>query len=155
MSSVIAQTNNDVTILNTAIGLEQQAQWTYGAAAKTNLLKPEVVTVATKIAGQHKEHETALSAAVRQLGGTPPTAKDTYPLPELKSQEDILKYALSLETAAANAYFDAFTKLSSNALKLAGISIMNDESQHVVVLRSALGLDPVQGAFFPLPEYKF
>ncbi len=150
MPSILAQTNADVTILNGAIELEQQAQWTYGAAAGTKLLKDDVLAVAVKISGQHKEHEAALTAAVKKLGGTPPTAKSSYPLPDLKTQEDILKYALKLEITAANAYYDAFTKLSDNTLKLAGISIMGSEVQHVVVLRSALNLDPVDTSFMPL-----
>lgn len=150
MPSFVAQANTDVTILNGAIELEQQAQWTYAAAAKSGLLKPEVVTVATKISGQHGAHEAALTEAVKKLGGTAPKAKDSYPLPELKSQEDVLKYALKLETMATNAYFDAFTKLSDKALKMAGVSIMNDEAQHVAVLRGALGMDPVEGSTLPL-----
>lgn len=149
-SNLLAPTTADVDILNGAISLEQQAQWTYAAAAKTNLLSPDVLKVATQIAGQHQQHEQALAAAVTKLGGTPPTAKSSYDLPTIKTQTDILNYALKLETQAANAYFDAFTKLSDNALQLAGISIMNDEVQHVVVLRSALGLDPVPSSFLPL-----
>lgn len=150
MPSYLAQATGDIAILNGAIELEQQAQWTYAAASKSGLLKPEVVAVATKIAGQHGAHESALADAVKKLGGTAPKAKDSYPLPELKSQEDVLKYALKLETQATNAYFEAFTKLSDKALKLAGISIMNDEAQHVAVLRGALGLDPVESATLPL-----
>lgn len=149
-STLFAPMSADVDILNGAISLEQQAQWTYGAAAKTGLLSADVVKVATAIADQHKQHEQALSAAVTKMGGTPPTAKSTYDLPSLKSQGDILNYALTLETQAANAYYDAFTKLSDLGLKQAGISIMNDEVQHVVVLRSALGMNPVVTSFMPL-----
>ena len=142
----------DVDILNGAISLEQQAQWTYAAAAKSGLLSADVVSVATAIVDQHKQHEQVLAAAVTKLGGTPTTAKASYDLPSLASQNDVLKYALKLETQAANAYFGAFTQLSDAALQQAGISIMNDEVQHVVVLRSALGLDPVPTSFMPLKD---
>jgi rubrerythrin len=141
----------DVDLLNAAIALEQQAIWTYGAAAKTNLLKPEVLDVAKMIAGQHADHEKALSDQVTKMGGTPPKAKDSYNLPALNSQEDILKYALSLEVGAANGYFDVLQKLSDKTLKQLSASIMGDESQHVTVLSSALGMQPFNmTAFLPL-----
>lgn len=143
----------DVDILTGAIGLEQQAQFAYGAGAKSGLLSADVVKVATAIADQHKQHEAALTAAVTKLGGTVPTAATSYPnlnLGTLKTQEDVLKLALMLEVQAANAYFDAFTKLTDVGLKNAGLSIMNDETQHVAILRSALGMDPMSSSFMPL-----
>lgn len=151
MPKLAAPLAADVDLLNAAIALEQQAIWTYTTAAKTNLLKPEVLAVATKIAGQHVDHEKAWTAEVQKLGGTPPTAKDKYDLPDLKTQEDILKYALSLEVLAANTYFDVLQKLTSKTFKSISASIMNDETTHVVVLSSALGMQPFSsGAFMPL-----
>lgn len=151
MSKLLAPLAADVDLFNAAIALEQQAIWTYQTAAKTNLLKPEVLTVATKIAGQHADHAKALSDAVTKLGGTPPTAKDKYDLPDLKTQEDILKYALSLEVLATNTYFDVLQKLTDATRKQLSASIMTDESQHVTVLSSALGMTPFNAtAFLPL-----
>ncbi len=149
-TTLFAPAMADVDILMGAIGLEQQAQYAYGAGAKSGLLSADVVKVATAIADQHKQHEAALTAAVTKLGGTAPKAKDTYDLGTLKTQEDVLKLALMLEVQAANAYFDAFTKLTDVGLKNAGLSIMNDETQHVAILRSALGMDPVSSSFMPL-----
>lgn len=143
----------DVDLMNAAIALEQQAQWTYGAAAKTGILKPEVVTVATKIIGQHADHEKAWTTEVTKLGGTAPKAKDKYDLPDLKTQEDILKYALSLEVLAANTYFDVLQKLTTKTLKTIAVSIMGDEAQHAVVLSSALGLQPFTSTqFMPIKQ---
>ncbi len=151
MPKLAAPLAADVDLLNAAIALEQQAIWTYGAAAKTNLLTPDVLAVALKIVGQHQDHEKAWTTEVTKLSGTPPKAKDSYDLPPLKTQEDILKYALSLEILAANTYFDVLQKLTSKTLKSISASIMNDETTHVVVLSSALGLQPFNtSAFMPL-----
>ena len=148
MTTLSAPLAADVDLLNAAISLEQQAQWTYMTAAKTGLLSSDVLAVATKIASQHSDHEKAWVNEVKKLGGTPPAAKDKYDLPALNNQTDILKYALSLEVLAANTYFDVLQKLSVTTLKQISASIMNDESSHVVVLSSALGLQPFNAAAF-------
>jgi hypothetical protein len=62
-----------------------------------------------------------------------------------------LKYALSLEVLAANTYFDVLQKLTDATRKQLSASIMTDESQHVTVLSSALGMTPFNAtAFLPL-----
>lgn len=151
MSKLAAPLAADVDLLNAAIALEQQAIWTYNTAAGTKLLTPDVLAVAVKIVGQHMDHEKAWTAEVTKLGGTPPKAKDKYDLPDLKTQEDILKYALSLEVLAANTYFDVLQKLTTKTLKSIAASIMNDETTHVTVLSGALGMSSFNaGAFMPL-----
>ena len=151
MPNLSAPMAADLDLLNAAIALEQQAQWTYGAAAKTGFLTPAVLAVATKIAGQHADHEKAWTAEVKKLGGTPPTPKDKYDLPTLTNQTDILKYALSLEVLAANTYFSVLQNLTNVTYKAISGSIMNAETSHVVTLASALGLTPFNdGAFMPL-----
>jgi rubrerythrin len=142
---------SDIDLLNAAIGLEQVAQYAYKAAGGTGLLSADVLAVATKIASQHADHEKALAAEVTKLGGTPTKAQDKYDLPALTSQTAILQFALGKEKEAANAYFMVLQGLSSATLKQLSGSIMNDETSHVVVLASALGMSPLDStAFMPL-----
>ena len=151
MANLKAPMAADVDMLNAAVALEQEAQFAYKAAAGTNLLSPAILAVATKIVGQHAEHEKALSAEITKQGGTPVKAKDKYDLPALASQTDILKFALGKEMAAANAYFDIVQKATMVNSKILVGSIMNDETTHVVTLASALGISPFNAtAFMPL-----
>ena len=154
MANLTAPLAADVDLLNAAIGLEQEAQYDYKTAAATGLLSPDVLAVATKIAGQHADHEKAWTAEVVKLGGTPTKAKDKYDLPTLSSQADILKFALGKEINAANAYFDVIQKASSPTLKSIAGSIMNSETTHVITLASALGLSPLNTSpFMPLKSF--
>jgi rubrerythrin len=144
-----APTQADTDILMAAIALEQKAQAAYAAGAASGLLDADTVAVATKIAGQHAEHEKAETAVLTKMGGTAPRKLDKYDFPAFKTAEDILKYALDLEQLAANTYFGAVKQLQDNSLVLAVISIQNDEAQHVAILRSALKMDPLPVSFLP------
>lgn len=146
---VAAPTQADMDILMAAIALEQKAQAAYVAGAASGLLDAATVAVATKIAGQHAEHEKAEVAVLTKMGGTAPKKLDKYDFPAFKTAEDILKYALELEQLATNTYFGAVKQLADNSLVLAVISIQNDEAQHVAILRSALKMDPSPVSFLP------
>ncbi len=151
MAIIFAPNMADTDILIGAIKLEQQAQAAYAAGAASGLLDKDTVALATKIAGQHAEHEKADTAALTKMGGTAPAKADpkTYNFPAFKTAEDILKYALELEQTAANAYFSSVKALTDKSLIQAVISIQNTEAEHVAILRSALKLDPSPVNFLP------
>lgn len=139
----------DMDIIKGAIGLEQKAQAAYAAGAASGLLDKATVDLATKIASQHAEHEKADTAILVKMGGTAPAKPASFNFPAFKTGEDILKYALSLEEEAANAYFDSIKKLTDRSLVLAVNSIQNTEAQHVAILRAALKMDPSPVSFLP------
>lgn len=146
-------TNNmqqDIRILNTAIGAEHEAVAAYQLGAESGLLVPGVLKVAVKFQGHHKQHIDALSAAVRKLGGNPADAKSHYdfPVEQLKAQQDVLEFAAGLERGAMSAYAGAIPIFDNRELSAAAASILADEAMHWAVLRSALKLDPVPSAFF-------
>lgn len=140
----------DLQILNTAIAAEHEAVAAYQLGAESGLLTADVEKVAVAFQGHHKEHVDALAAAVRALGGTPvePKARYTFPVEKLKAQKDVLEFAAGLERGAMSAYAGAIPVFEDRALSGAAASILADEAMHWAVLRSALGLDPVPGAFF-------
>lgn len=142
--------NQDVKILNTAIGAEHEAVAAYQVGAESGLLKPDVLKVAVQFQGHHKEHIDALAQAVKSLGGTPVEAKTDYgfPVHKLNNQTDVLEFAAGLERGAVSAYVGAIPVFDNRDLSFAAASILADESMHWAVLRSVLGLDPVPGAFF-------
>jgi rubrerythrin len=149
IGSASAQTNNDVTILNSALGAEQQAIAAYQLGAESGLLKKPVLDVAVQFQGHHKAHADALAKAVQKLGGKPVTPLKDYAFPKdkLKNQNDVLAFAASLEKGAVSAYLGAVPILTDRELAKAAASILGDEAMHWAVLRNALGQNPVPDAF--------
>lgn len=140
----------DIKILNTAISAEHEAVAAYQLGAESGLLEPAVLNLAVAFQGHHKEHIDALSNSVKSLGGVAKDAKPSYqfPVEKLKKQSDVLEFAAGLERGAVSAYANAIPLFDNRDLSLAAASILADESMHWAVLRNALGLDPVPGAFF-------
>ena len=140
----------DVRILNTAVAAEHEAVAAYQLGADSGLLQPEVAKVALTFQGHHKQHVEALAKAVRGLGGSDVRALEKYDFPtdKLKAQSDVLQFAAGLERGAVSAYAGAIPLFDNRELSAAAASILADEAMHWAVLRSALGLDPVPGAFF-------
>src|SRR5690349_1072146 len=141
--------NNDVTILNSALGAEQQAIAAYQLGAESGLLQKPVKDLAVQFQGHHKAHADALAKAVQKLGGKPVAALKDYAFPKdkLKSQNDVLAFAASLEKGAVSAYLGAVPILTDRELARAAASILGDEAMHWAVLRQALGQNPVPEAF--------
>jgi rubrerythrin len=150
IGSANAQTaNNDVAILNAALGAEQEAIAAYQLGATSGLLQKPVLDLAVQFQGHHKEHAAALTATVKKLGGTPVEAPKSYSFPtqKLKSQADVLAFAAELEKGAVSAYLGAVPILTNRDLAKVAASILGDEAMHWAVLRQALGQNPVPTAF--------
>jgi hypothetical protein len=83
IGSASAQTtSNDVTILNAALGAEQEAIAAYQLGAESGLLQKPVLDLAVQFQGHHKAHADALSKTVQRLGGTPVVAQRVYSFPK-------------------------------------------------------------------------
>jgi rubrerythrin len=135
----------DVEILNGALDLELMAVAAYKAGAAR--LRGSVLEVGKKFLAQEQEHADGLAAAIKQAGGTPNRAKATYDFPTLRTQTDVLKFAVDLENTAIAAYIDALPKLSQGDLRATAAAIITNEAEHVAVLLDALGMDPVPLAY--------
>lgn len=144
------QNEQDARILNTAIAAEHEAVAAYQLGAESGLLSSGVLNVAVKFQGHHKEHIEVLASTVRKLGGNAVDAKAKYQFPvhKLKNEKDVLTFAASLERGAVSAYAGAIPLFENSDLAKAAASILADEAMHWSILRQALGLDPVPGAFF-------
>ncbi|GAB7549899.1 hypothetical protein CS8_096120 [Cupriavidus sp. 8B] len=59
---------NDVRVLNTALGAEFEAIAAYQVGAQSGLLKKPILDVAVTFQGHHKEHATILSQTITKLG---------------------------------------------------------------------------------------
>ena len=140
---------NDVRILNTALGAELEAIAAYQVGAESGLLQKPVLDLAVLFQSQHKEHADLLGKTVSKLGGKPVAAKAKYDFPtdKLKTQEDVLRFAAQLEQGAVSAYLGSVPVFANRDLAKAAASILGDEAMHWAVLRQALGEPPVPAAF--------
>jgi bacterioferritin (cytochrome b1) len=142
---------DDVTVLNTALGLEYQAIAAYQLGAESGLLQKPVLDLAVQFQGDHKKHAEVLASTVAKLGGTPVKAQRTadygFPLASLRTQTDVLRFAAEYEKGAASAYLGAVPVFKDRELAKAAASILGDETMHWAVLRHALGENPVPAAF--------
>lgn len=148
-SASASSASGDIDILNTALGLEHEGIAAYQVGAESGLLSKPMLDVAVMFQDQHKQHADALMGAVKQLGGTPveAMAKYEFPVDQLKTEADVLRFAAGLEQGAASAYYGAIPVFENRELAQAGASIMADEAMHWAVLRHALGENPVPSAF--------
>ncbi len=138
-----AQELTDGDIAAFAESVELAAVEAYKAAAGSGKLQPAVVEIGTMFAGHHSEHAAAFAGASggKATGKPNPKLLDAVggQLKDAKDQAAILAIAYDLENAAAATYLFGLGALKSEAaLKLAA-SILPVESQHAVVLGSALG----------------
>jgi rubrerythrin len=142
--------DDDVKILNTALGAEYEAIAAYQLGAESKLLEKSVLDLAITFQGHHKEHASVLAKTIEKLGGKPAGAKDKYNFPadQLKSQADVLKFAAKLEQGAVSAYLGAVPLFGNRDLAKAAASILGDEAMHWAILRQALGQTPVVPSAF-------
>jgi hypothetical protein len=136
--------NQDVAILNVALGLEHEAIGAYQLGAESGLLQKPVLDTAVLFQGHHKAHRDALAATIQKLGGKP---VETRPLGEyakalkadtLKSQADVLALAARLELGATNAYLGVIPAFKDSALAKVAGRLAADETMHWTVLTGAL-----------------
>ena len=132
-----------------ALGAELEAIAAYQVGAESGLLQKPVLALAVTFQGHHKEHADLLAKTVAKLGGKPVLAKTkyTFPVETLKNQNDVLRFAATLEKGAVSAYLGAVPVFGNRDLAKAAASILGDEAMHWAILRNALGEVPVPSAF--------
>ncbi|HEX7276963.1 MAG TPA: ferritin-like domain-containing protein [Acidimicrobiales bacterium] len=139
------QTLTDGDIAAFAASVELTAVAAYTMAAESGKLQPAVKDVGVMFAGHHQAHADAFNGAAGAKAVTAPNAKLLAALgPDLTKalaadQAAILEFAMTVENAAAATYLFALGALQSAAALKLTASILPVESQHAVVLGTALG----------------
>lgn len=153
-ASVTKGSVKDVGILNVALGLEHQGINAYTLGAQSGLLQKPVLDIALKFQADHKVHRDLLISAISKLGGKPVEEKslDMYAAAlkasQLKTQEDVLKLAVSLELGATNAYLGVVPSFKDHALAQVAARLAADEVAHWAILNNALGMSLPPAMFF-------
>jgi rubrerythrin len=135
-----ADVKNDIAILNVAVGLEYEGINAYAIALKSGLLSESHVKAATKFQDDHKQHNDALIATIRKLGGKPVEARtlDEYAkalkVDQLKNEDDVLDLAARLELGATNAYLGVISVFKDPALGKIAARLAADEASHFALL---------------------
>lgn len=132
----------DIKIVNIALGLEYAAIYAYDVAASTGLLSAGTKGVALLFQSQHKEHAALEEGAIKSMGGTPVAKMEKYDLGDLsgiKTEKDLLTFALGKEAGAATAYMGVLSQLTSKDLIPVVAGIGANEAQHAALLRFAMG----------------
>ena len=139
----------EIDTLNVALGLEHEAIAAYQVGAESGLLQKPVLDLAIGFQGHHKEHADLLAKTIAKLGGKAVSAKAKYVFAteKLKTQNDVLRFAATLEKGAVSAYLGAVPVFGNRDLAKAAASILGDEAMHWAILRNAVGEIPVPSAF--------
>lgn len=153
--AAFAQATGDAAVLQRAINLEQITVIAYDKALAGGLLSPSMLRIVRRLRDHEQEHADVLTTALTDLGGMPPSAakgvadvdKVVKGLGDVKTQPDVVNFAIELETAAVAAYHEAHATLIETRLLQTAAAIMGSEGQHLVVLRNAVGKDPLPFAF--------
>ncbi len=135
-----ADIKSDVGILNVAVGLEYEGINAYAIALKSGLLNEAHTKVASKFQDDHKQHNDALIATIRKLGGVPVEARTlaeyatALKVDQLKNEDDVLDLAARLELGATNAYLGVITSFKDPALGKIAARLAADEASHFALL---------------------
>lgn len=140
----------DLEILNYALTLEYLESDFYTTGLAKKLVSGRELELITEIADHESAHVTAVTALIKQLGGTPvakPAIK--YPDETFKDKAGFLKAASTFEEVGVTAYHGQVGLIKSGDVLGAAASIAGVESRHAAVLASLMG-----GAPFPAPIEK-
>ena len=152
-SAFAQQAEGDVDILNFALTLEYlEAAFYARALRRVPGLSGDVKSLATEIRDNENEHVDALTATIRQLGGTPVKAPGVDFGDAFNSQRSFLKLAETFEDTGVSAYNGAAPAIQSKEVLGAAGSIVQIEARHAAAIRLLNGKQPAEGAFDPALE---
>jgi hypothetical protein len=144
--------SGDVDILNFALTLEYLEADFYNVKGKQVGLSGEAKRYATQFGAEEAAHVSALSAAIKELGGKP-VAKPKFVFPAT-SESSFLKLASVLENTGVGAYNGAGPSLKSKKVLGAAGGIVQVEARHAAAIDLLLGNSPTPNGGFDVPLTK-
>ncbi len=137
--------DQDVMIIN---GLLDRCERTIAAYTACIPLFTGRLHKATKqFLDQDLDHAGELYRLIKQARGDANTPQPSYDLGQPKGRRDLIELLHRLESEMVSHYLAAIPQLSPGSVRAAIASILANDSQHVVVLRLALHLDPLPTPF--------
>jgi hypothetical protein len=153
VSQALAETGGgDAEILNFALTLEYLEADFYNVKGKTVGLSGQAKKYAREFGAEEEAHVSALTAAVKQLGGKP-VAKPTFVFPAT-SEKSFLALASVLENTGVGAYNGAGPSLQSKQVLASAGSIVQIEARHAAAIDLLIGKSPTPNEGFDKPLTK-
>ncbi len=146
----------DVDLLNASLAGEFFGIAAYEAAIGSGLLDEGTAGVARAFQADHQAHADRIAQLIVERGGScvEPLAADEYAAeyPPLNSAEDIVNYAIELESGAAAADIASLSSYEDASLATVIAQIAGVEAQHWSALLAATGQPAVPAPFIPMPQ---
>lgn len=153
VSQALAETGGgDVEILNFALTLEYLEADFYNVKGRQVGLSGEAKKYARVFGAEEAAHVSALSAAIKQLGGKP-VAKPTFVFPAT-NEKSFLALASVLENTGVGAYNGAGPSLKSKQVLASAGSIVQIEARHAAAIDLLIGKSPTPNEGFDRPLTK-
>ena len=153
VSQALAETGGgDAEILNFALTLEYLEADFYNVKGKSLGLSGEAKKYAREFGAEESAHVSALTAAIKQLGGKP-VAKPTFAFPAT-SEKSFLELASVLENTGVGAYNGAAPSLKSKQVLASAGSIVQIEARHAAAIDLLIGKSPTPNEGFDRPLTK-
>ncbi len=137
----------DLDIVNFALTLEYLETEYYEQALKQTKLSSDVRKLAQQLAEDEAAHVDALTAAVKDAGGTPAKKPKFGFGGAFANESSFLKVANVLEDTGVSAYNGAGPGLKSKDILAAAGSIVQIEARHAALIRLERGKAPAPLAF--------
>ena len=151
--AALAETGGgDVEILNFALTLEYLESDFYNVKGSSVGLTGTAKSYAKLFGEEEADHVNALTAVVKQMGGTP-VAKPTFVFP-VTSQSSFLSLASVLENTGVGAYNGAAPSLKSKEVLAAAGGIVQIEARHAAAIDLLIGKSPTPNQGFDRPLTK-
>lgn len=144
----LADGPGDPELLTDLLHAELLIAFAYQQALQSTVLTPRARVVLGRLHTQELAHITALTAALKRLGGSPPPAPADLKaadrqlvahhvqdkLDSITDEAGWFRVLVDLEHAVEGAYYAALATLSDPALQRLAAQILANEAQHEVML---------------------
>lgn len=148
VGQALAQGGGDVDIVNFALTLEYLEAAFYTEAVKqVKGLGGDAAKLARELRDNEVEHVDALTATVKQLGGTPAKRPRFAFGGAFSSEAGFLKTANVLEDTGVSAYNGAGPAIDSKEILAAAGGIVQVEARHAALIRLLRNRPPAPQAF--------
>lgn len=137
----------DIAILNYALTLEYLEQSFYAQAVSARKLNAVNTRFAKVVLAHETAHVKAITATIKQLGGTPVTRPKFNFKGTNAGNAVFQKTALALEEAGVAAYLGQVTRVFTPAVLKAAGQIATVEARHAAWMRAIVGSNPAPKAF--------
>jgi Ferritin-like domain len=136
------QARSDAAVMNSLLDLERMAVLAYELGERH--LSGRARALARTFRGHELEHQRFAERAIRDLGAHPvpprPERSYTENFPPLRSERDVLRFALDVENTQVSAYGESLASIVTPELRATLLAILGAEAEHMSAILGELHL---------------